>query len=132
MAAALANNSVAGREPEPASVAFVLGRKKGLEQMLFDLVGHATAVVRHADPDIFSCGNCVGGALVLVFSFRFDRDGCCFECQRSALGHRVTSVHHQIQNDLSQLSRVDFGVHPVFASVQIAFYRNVFAEETQK
>src|SRR5205085_8023045 len=54
VAAALANNSVAGREPEPASVAFVLGRKKGLEQMLFDLVGHATAVVRHADPDIFS------------------------------------------------------------------------------
>src|SRR6266550_3406777 len=64
MAAALPHDSVAGGKTETGTMAFVLGREKRFEKMLFYFVSHATAVVGHTDADVVSRRELLQRALV--------------------------------------------------------------------
>src|SRR4051812_37105604 len=84
MAAALPDDSVTGGQPESAA-ALVLRGEERLEKMLPHFVSHAAAVIRHADPNIFSGRKFFRAAFVIVC--RFDGDRSRFQGETSAVCH---------------------------------------------
>ena len=118
MAAALTHDAVARGEPEAAAAAFVFGREKWLEQMLFHFVAHPDAVVGDADANVLARLELAGADL--VFFGGLDRDRSCFQRKAAAVSHRIARVHHQVQDDLRKLAGIHFGVQAVFAAIEMA------------
>ncbi len=58
--AALANNSIASSEAEPAAMTIIFRGKERFEKMLFYLLAHPHAVIDHANADIFAAGSSAG------------------------------------------------------------------------
>ena len=100
--AALGDNALDGRQPQPGATANFLGREERLEDMPPRFFVHADAGVAHGQHDIASrarAGMQPCRSFVPLHLGRADRD-------LAAVGHRIARVHNQVHHDLFHLVRV--------------------------
>src|SRR4051812_9342964 len=98
--------------------------------MLFHFIAHSSAGVCDADLDVIAGRNLIDGRFLFFGSC--DGDGRRFQAERSAMDHRVAGVHDEVEDNLGELTWIDFRVGAVFAAVQMTFDRDVFSEEAQQ
>ena len=101
---ALFDDPVAGREPQTRSLPDILGREEGFEDVRQDVLGNPGALVFDAQARPGSRLHLRTGRIAERGPVDRDRD-------RSALGHRVARVHHEVDEDLLELAGVDEDAH---------------------
>ena len=114
VAAALTHNAVARGESKSAPAAFVFGREKWLEQMLFYFITHPDAVVGDADANVVARLKFFGVDLLLLGCVDCERSR--FQREAATVSHRIARIYHQVQDDLRKLAGIHFGVHTLFAA----------------
>ncbi len=122
VAARLADDAVAGREPEPCPLADLLGRVEGVEGVAPDLVAHPEPRVRHREHgDPARVGDVQPGGQVRPIEPRRA------EQQRAAIGHRIACVDRQVHEDLLDLGAVH--AHAPGSRIEARHDRDALAEE---
>ena len=102
-AARLARHSIDHRQPEPGSLADLLGREERLERAGGNLRSHANAGVADRQFDI--------GARIELGVIVADLDDPIGDRQRAAVGHRVAPVDRKVEQRDFDLGRVGHHRH---------------------
>src|SRR6266576_731822 len=110
MAVTLPDDSVHGRETQPRSFALLLGREEGLECMGQCFGRHAGTGVTHRHDDVgpWRHGRCRGRTgFVQPNVASLNREG-------TAMGHRITAVHCEIEQHLLDLTGIGHNRREIF------------------
>ena len=96
-AAELRRHAVDLRKPEATALADRLGGEERLERVLHDIAGHADTGIDHRDPHVVARIECVQpSGFVSIHISRCD-------AQLTAIGHRVSGVDGEVENDKLEL-----------------------------
>ena len=99
----LANDSIDGGKAETGAFSYLLRREERFEYVLERLAVHACSGIAHPKQGVWP-GQRV---LVGVRALTIERHAPRLDRQGSAPRHRIPCVHGQVQQDLSELARVD-------------------------
>ena len=119
VAAALADDAVAGGQAEAAAVPSSFVVKKGSKRCVFRFVAHADSRVGDGNHDVFAGREAAPGNR---------RVACRHRCasvpvpmrEAAALRHRVTRVHREVEDDLRELARIGFDVRRLRRAMEMA------------